>query len=609
MEQVKNIGQIVYTEMQQNGISLLEGFVEDISGGGRYNKGLEVVIESKNNEFTYKGINLREYDEPLKMKYLYRSGSSRGTDVTPTAKVTEIKKTFKGKIVKVFPEAIKFSKIKFKQESDTLKGMYDCILKSLDNIENDLLIKEKEIPKKEGLFITTVLQVDGSRLYVGDFKLFKEKIVHDALEKFHYSKTNKKDVYKDKANCSLCLNDKEDIFGLVSVFPFFTIDKPGYISGGFDYKEAWRNYPVCKECAIKLELGKTYLDKNLVFSFYGRKYYLIPKPVYTKDLSKTLKKYRRLNSDDIIEVKEKYSGIEEKVIKFLAKEENSLSYDLMFIESKNAALNILLNIEDVSPSRFKKIYSALKEIRHMEFFEDKKVSFQLLNNVFPREKYNKYFLDVIDGIISDRKIDYSFLMKFFDEYIIDAFKRYEKDEFSKDKDSYNTATFRVFSFLYFLNYLNLFRVKEGGREMSLDNKVWNIKDFCNREAMFEDFFKCSNPFFEEDAKKAVFLTGYLTRKLLSIQFAKDGRKPFLSKLRGLKLSKKDIKRLIPEIQNKLWEYKNEGYGEEFSLISKYMISSDELKSISDLDIPFYFSLGMNMVDNFTLKEEKNSKNK
>lgn len=604
MEAVKNIGALQLEDMKEVGEGLLEVFTEDVSGGGNYKNAMEILIEHGDNKFSYKGINFREYDSDLKTKYLYRSGASRGTDVTPTAKITEVEKTFINKIIKAFPEAIEFGGEKYKEEKEILNGMQQVLIENKDLIKSDLIGKLKNVSKKEGTFITVCLVVNQEKKYVGDFTLFREKIVADALEKFRYSKTYDKYVFKDKAVCSLCGQNVEAIYGKVDVFPFYTIDKSGYISGGFDYEKAWRNYPVCKNCAIKLELGKNYLDENLVFLFYSRRYYLIPKPIYNNDLKNVLKKYRSLKSEDINDVRKKFSSTEERVMKILSKEQNSISFDLMFFEKDNAALDILLNIEDVAPSRFRTIFDALDEIRNMEFFDDKQVNFDLINYVFKKRKVgnkiveNMYFLDTIDKIISDRKIEYKFLMPFFNQYIMDSFVRYENDVIVKDEDIYPVATFRVFGFLYFLEYLNLLKHRKGDINMSIENKIWDIKDYDSKRDLFEAFYSEANPFFDSTDKKAVFLIGYVSKKLLNIQYAKEKRKPFLPRLKGLKLNKKDIKRLIPELQAKLIEYKSDFYNEEFNLISEYLIESNGLNSLSDLDIPMYFSLGMNMDKNF-----------
>ena len=106
------------------------------------------------------------------------------------------------------------------------------------------------------------------------------------------------------------------------------------------------------------------------------------------------------------------------------------------------------------------------------------------------------------------------------------------------------------------------------------------------------------------------MVGYLSKRLINIQARnEDGRKPFMSQLNGLNLNKKDICRLIPKIQNKFMEYKKEFYDEELSIASEYLIDSQQLKDLSNLDIPLYFSLGMNMVRKFNLnKKEEEDKN-
>lgn len=599
MEAVKNIGRIQLESMKEKGEGLLEVFTEDVSGGGAYKNCFEIIVELKQGKYCYGGINYSQYDSSYKEKYLYRSGSSRGADITPTAKITDIDKTFSNKILKGLKDALDFKPKGYEDEKKVIESMYNVINENMQVILKDLKDKLKDIPKKEGSFLTVSLIESKAKKYIGDFELFKDKIVSDAFKKFHYSETYKKDVRKQKAVCSLCTKDVDEVYGLVGVFPFYTIDKPGYISGGFNYEKAWRNFPVCKDCSIQLELGKKYLDENLSFSFYGRRYYLIPRPIFEKSLEGILKKYISLKSEEPSEVRQKYSGTEERVMRFIGKEKNFISFDIMFFEKNNAALNILLNIEDISPSRFKNIFNTLDDIRSMEFFADKPVGFELLNNVFPRDIYNRYFLNIIDKIVSNTKVEYRFLMQFFNGYIVDAFKRYECDEFPKDKDSFHTATFRVFGFLYFLRCLDQFKErKEEKVKMTMKNKDWDIKDYDTIENMFEAFFDESAPFFDIPDKKVAFLTGYLAKKLLNIQYAKEQRKPFTPRLKSLKLNSKDIKRLIPEIQGKLVEYKSEFYNEEFRLLSNYMIESRELNRLSDLDIPFYFSLGMNMDKNF-----------
>lgn len=603
MEAVRNIGKVELKEMERRGEGLLEGFTEDVSSNGVYKNCLNIVFEDLGDKVVYKGIELSQYDSSDKKRYLYRSGRPRGADITPTSKLVTVETTFNNKIIRAIKEAIEYANNKYEEEKKQMVWLYETINQNSKLIKEDLENKSN-IPKREGnCFVTVSIDTFKGRKYIGDFQLFRDKIIFNALKNFRYSKASG-DVYKDKAVCSLCIQKKKEIYGLASPFPFYTIDKIGYIAGGFDYGKAWRNFPVCKQCTIELELGKRYLDNNLLFPFYGRIYYLIPKPINETDMKSILTKYLSLKSDDVKAVKGNYAYAEERVMSYLGKESNFISFDLMFIERNNAALNILLNIEDVAPSRFRRIFDDLDKIRAMDFFKDKPVSFEMLNLVFDRGNHNRYFLDTIDRIISDRKLDYKFLMAFLNDYIIDAFKRYERGVSEKGKDSFYRATFRVFGFLYFMTHLNLFESREGEIGMSIENKVWDIKDYQSKRELYQAFFNEAKPFFERPDRKAVFMTGLLAKRLLNIQFKRENRKPFMARLKGLKLNKKDIKRLFWEIQDKLSEYKSEFYSEEFNILSELMLESNELCSISDRDIPFYFSLGMSMSK--SIKTSKNA---
>ena len=111
----------------------------------------------------------------------------------------------------------------------------------------------------------------------------------------------------------------------------------------------------------------------------------------------------------------------------------------MFIEENNSALNILLNIEDVYPSTFKKLYSTWEDIKSMEFFYEYHylANFGYLNMLFNSKTYNRYFLDTVDKIIGKGKIEYDFLISFINTKLKEAFVKEEKNEqFVKGEDNY-----------------------------------------------------------------------------------------------------------------------------------------------------------------------------
>jgi CRISPR-associated protein Csh1 len=118
------------------------------------------------------------------------------------------------------------------------------------------------------------------------------------------------------------------------------------------------------------------------------------------------------------------------------------------------------------------------------------------------------------------------------------------------------------------------------------------------ENIFETVFEKFGKSFRSPIKRGVFLLGALTQLLLKKQWADRNAKPFMKYLKGLKLDEKDIKALLPKVQNKLEEYDSFDKGKRLiaSEASKYLLEAGEGWKISTDEINFYFACGMNLVD-------------
>ena len=130
------------------------------------------------------------------------------------------------------------------------------------------------------------------------------------------------------------------------------------------------------------------------------------------------------------------------------------------------------------------------------------------------------------------------------------------------------------------------------------------------ESIFEDVFKKYGSTFALPVKRGLFLAGALTQMLLNKQAKERGAKPFIKKLKGLKMVEKDIKALLPAVQNKFEEYNSFGKGKK--LVAEeaynYLFSSGDNWKLSVDEINFYFAGGMNLVgkikDIIYAKDEK-----
>lgn len=212
----------------------------------------------------------------------------------------------------------------------------------------------------------------------------------------------------------------------------------------------------------------------------------------------------------------------------------------------------------------------------------------------------KYFLEITNSIFTNKKIDYSFLMHAISHSI--------QKEFADGKPT-KLLTFQGLQLLDYLNRLKLIELDDGGSKMN-EKQSGNILEEITSplDEKIERIFKEFPDFFNEPAKKAVFLQGLLTESLLYTQRTERnvdrGSEPFRNKLRGLKLDEQLVKRLLPEIQNKLEEYGKNYYSKLEEHISKYMIESGNDWKMSKDEISFYYVLGMDLSYSVMVKKRR-----
>lgn len=120
----------------------------------------------------------------------------------------------------------------------------------------------------------------------------------------------------------------------------------------------------------------------------------------------------------------------------------------------------------------------------------------------------------------------------------------------------------------------------------------------------EEFLKTYEQAFDTPEKKAAFLEGILAKFLLDVQYAHRKSTPFRAKLCGLKLDEMKIKKLLPEIMEKLREYKA-GYPWLEELVTKYLVEADDNGwNLSRDEISYYFTLGLILGGIFKYKEDE-----
>lgn len=625
IEAIRRIGEYALEnegKSLDNPTDLLDILAEDPASSEAYKHILAIKLNKKENGFEFVDVNLEEYSKSKIGQYLYRRGSGNGPDITPTSRVTGIEKAFAtNKMLPWFSKALEDETLNLKDEElDFLREMNDCLFENKDIILSKLSELIKETNKNEKSIITIVTEDNGKK-YICDYSVFREILKSRALSGY-YQKYNKESKSEDKI-CSICKSQKEEVYGFVSTYKFYTVDKPGFVSGGFDQSLAWKNYPVCQRCALTLEEGKKYLEKFSSFRFYGFDYYLILKPLIAEKSDEVYNLLEEFKEKDP-EFKKDYIHLlddtEEEILNLVSKQENFFNNNLLFFNKsevkKTGEFKILLYIEDVLPSRLSKLFGIKKEMDMVGIFKNckvpvfknrKKIGEKPLKfdfgNIWHFFGRSDYFLDITNRVFTNKEIDHSFLIWGVMEKIRGQFaNNYPTEE----------SSLRGFQLLLYLRRLDILKNFSGCINMG-DKSILGVFGRDNTTDMakqVELFFEEFSDFFNNDAKKAIFMEGALAQLLLNIQRlpevmnAKPGKEPFRSKLQGLKLDEKVVKGLLPAIQNKLEEYGKNYYKDLERLIAEYMIQAGDGWRMSKDEISFYFVLGMNLSYLFKSKKKE-----
>ncbi|MGI6486298.1 MAG: TIGR02556 family CRISPR-associated protein [Tepidanaerobacteraceae bacterium] len=569
---IKELGELIIEREKRE---LLDVLVENPNSGGYYTKVITIVFEVKDKMMVFSGVELEQYDNYKIMKYLYKSGAANSFDLSPTAKLSgKPEGTFYRKILGWF-KILDNRKVELSEdERSFLVAIRDLLEENSTDIKNEILKIREGTPKKEGILVTIKFIQDGNTLYVGDIQLFRRLLIFLANEK-----DNK--LMKKNRVCSICGDVKETVIGKIDTYAFYTLDKPGFITGGFDEQRAWRNFPVCPECKFSLEEGKKFLEGNLTFRFCGIRYHLVPKFIVGTrtvaeeviDIFTDTSKLASLKQKNM----ERITNDEEDILDILKDANDVLTLNFLFIQKIQAAERILLVIEDVFPSRLRRIFSAKYSV---DALFDQSFTFGVIRNFFAKSDSNKrnydldkYFLDIVDRIFKDRPISNTFILSFVMKKI--------RDEFINDRYFYSTAKDGL-QVMTFLEDLDLIKVEVDTLE----------------QRIFDNMFDKYGQMFGTPLKRGLFLLGSLTELLLRKQYKERNAKPFLKNLKSLKMTERDFKGLLPKVQNKLEEYDSfdKGKRQLASEVANYLLMAGDNWAMSVDELNFYFAAGMNLAN-------------
>ncbi|MCS6809536.1 MAG: type I-B CRISPR-associated protein Cas8b/Csh1, partial [Bacteroidota bacterium] len=350
-----------------------------------------------------------------------------------------------------------------------------------------------------------------------------------------------------------------------------------------------------------------FVERTLRFRFCGYDYFLLPTPtlnIPNEEFPAIASDFPKFALTD--EAKQQSNYAELDIIEALAAQQNTATYTLFFFEKNKAEFKILASIDDVFPSYMRRVYDARESIAQIQVFHDLpgkdkttynlRFDFRLIQYFFNRTKEegdNTYhFLNIVRAVFMQKHISYGFLLR--------AILRRTRTSARNDAN-FNLDTLKGYMVLCFLAKLHLlhpFSLQAMSKEIPVDAPI---------EAFFrehEKFFDYGSP-----VKRAVFLEGVLTQKLLNIQYRERGSQPFFTRLNGLNINRKIFERLLPEIRAKLIEYDKffPHYQRLSEAIAAYTVASEpHAWKLSDDEYSFYFALGMSLAKHLYPKEESST---
>lgn len=565
-------------------------------------KVLFVDLSHDGNIYEFNKITEEEYSTNNNLRYLYKKGSSNGANLSPSSLITEPEKTFEKKFLKWFENNT--------DENPMINDIYLLLNEKKDILLNEIKRKYESITTEHRVNVLLTIRINDNGIikYLNEYDIFKKLLIKKANEKYYILKSK---VSKGESTCYLC-DEVKEVYGFVPSsigLTFGTANKPGNIPE-FNVRNQWKQSSICPDCALYLEAGLKFIKKYLDFSEFGLKYYVIPNIFFNKK-----EVFDELYDDFLtMEEKKRYEEVTSKEEEFadIVKDlDDILEFKFLYYKIKNNAFYILGYVESVIPSWLNEIYRAQILISELPIFNEDNMNaifsnksngnfinrISKMDNKYPLKKHdwylgllrdfiyfdnNKYYIDTVNSILNESKIDYDFLLKNIMNKIRSNWRNYD-NEYGFMKIN----VFKALSLILLLDHLNLFK---GGNVMPTTNMdTENILDILNTPD-----------------KKACFLLGVLTKKLTIKQYTILNSTPFVNKLWGLNIDHEKIKQVFTMVISKLTEY-NALYNKQNKAleneISMNLIEADNNWNLKRDEVSYYFVLGFTIGDNFNLIKE------
>ncbi len=278
-----------------------------------------------------------------------------------------------------------------------------------------------------------------------------------------------------------------------------------------------RLLPLSNQSAKKVKIGFDAMDKMLSHNFYGLKLAIMPTLLSDDEklYSEILEILEQCAKGKISEVKESEIYIN-SFIESVAESEKSLPVlnTILFYNKSNAAVDVLLQIDDVLPSFITHIAKSMERYKIKAFKEkDSKDSEETiyLQNLFEDR------LEIMNLLLSSQKIDNDVFIEKLSQLIYwgNVNKKYA---YPVDWSKYFSGYYYHRSIFAIERYVRLFGKIDKFKKSFILRKEHNVSDIEDKQKRIEELMQNST-FLENDLLKSAYLLGMLSSAIINWQYA------------------------------------------------------------------------------------------
>jgi len=541
-------------------------------------------------------------------------------DVTTKGNIEEVKE----RVALKCSELMKFIEGNLVEhyKRDILKRMKSKGNKRESSLTNDLL-SINSLSKDEVSIYTA--KFDGNLLV--SRQEYRDMIFSEKIEVL-FGKSNKKEYkekFQPKGRCSICGKGNTPTTSNATNlgFKFYMTDKLGF-SSCLDGKFT-KNYNICKECYQYLMIAETFIQNNLssyLGGFNGLNFHIIPHFILQvnswdmKEFSRYIKSSTNsiANLDALRDFQRELGRFREYETE--ANKNNFIINYLFYQPSAQGDFKILKLIKDIPPRRLGLIRGKEEEISKLvdDIYggnRNLKIDLNSIWRCVPikmDKKTNKKlgysrYLDIIDSIFSDKKVNYDFLINQFTEAI--RIIKFERDGYNiwVNEDFTN----KILQLNFLLLFLRKLKVLGGFNIGNMsDTNIGEVEEGMLPKEVLD--YWSDVVLYEDEQRRALFLLGYLVGEIGSAQSgAGHKKKPILDKINFQGMGTDKLMRLANDVLEKLRQYDRLQYNEDAHSELKRLLDNNIGKwNLSNQENVFYTLSGY-AVSNYLARKRSRDK--